>query len=60
MKSLVYRFLVSPLALLRGPGLFGRLQRAWRIFGKSGWAGVRWELGRRIGGYNDYDKWVRG
>ncbi|GAA4337723.1 hypothetical protein GCM10023165_15930 [Variovorax defluvii] len=59
MKSLVYRFLVSPLALLRGPGLFGRLQRAWRIFGKSGWAGVRWELGRRIGGYNDYDKWVR-
>ncbi len=59
MKSLIYRFLVSPFALLRGPGLLGRVQRAWRIFGKSGWAGVRWELGRRIGGYNDYDKWVR-
>ncbi|WP_076998656.1 glycosyltransferase [Variovorax sp. KK3] len=59
MKSLVHRFLVSPFALLRGPGLVGRIQRAWRIFGKSGWAGVRWELGRRIGGHNDYDKWVR-
>ncbi|MDR6535974.1 glycosyltransferase family 2 protein [Variovorax soli] len=59
MKNLVYRFLVFPLALLRGPGLFGRVQRAWRIFGKSGWAGVQWELGRRIGGYNNYDNWVR-
>jgi glycosyltransferase involved in cell wall biosynthesis len=59
MKNLVYRFLVFPLALLRGPGLFGRVQRAWRIFRKSGWAGVQWELGRRIGGYNNYDNWVR-
>ncbi|VWX60525.1 Chondroitin synthase [Burkholderiales bacterium 8X] len=59
MKALIYRLFVSPIGLLRGPGLVGRFQRAWRIFGKSGWAGVQWELGRRLGGYNDYDKWVR-
>lgn len=37
----------------------GRLQRAWSLFQKSGWRGVRWELRRRFGGYNDYSKWVR-
>jgi O-antigen biosynthesis protein len=59
MKNLIYRFVIAPMALFKGPGLLGRVQRAWRIFGNSGWAGIRWELGRRIGGYNDYDKWVR-
>ncbi|KWT82710.1 MULTISPECIES: glycosyltransferase family 2 protein [unclassified Variovorax] len=59
MKALLYRLVLFPLGLLRGPGLFGRIQRAWRIFGKSGWAGVQWELGRRMGGYNNYDNWVR-
>jgi len=59
MKSFLYRVATTPAELLRGPGLAGRLQRAFRIFRKSGWAGVRWELGRRIGGYNDYTKWVR-
>ncbi|VTU15249.1 glycosyltransferase family 2 protein [Variovorax sp. RA8] len=59
MKALFYRLVLFPLGLLRGPGLFGRIQRAWRIFGKSGWAGVQWELGRRMGGYNNYDNWVR-
>lgn len=39
--------------------MMGRVQRAWRMFKKSGWPGIRWELGRRIGGYNDYSKWVR-
>lgn len=37
----------------------GRLQRAWRMFKKSGWPGIRWEMGRRIGGYNNYTTWVR-
>lgn len=37
----------------------GRLQRAWRMFKKSGWSGIRWEMGRRIGGYNNYTTWVR-
>lgn len=59
MKVLIQRFVLNPLALLRGPGLIGRIQRAWRIFAKSGWAGIQWELGRRIGGYNNYDNWVR-
>src|SRR5687767_6411081 len=59
MKALIYRLVLFPLGLLKGPGLFGRIQRAWRIFGKSGWAGVQWELGRRMGGYNNYDNWVR-
>lgn len=37
----------------------GRVQRAWRMFKKSGWPGIRWEMGRRIGGYNNYTSWVR-
>ncbi|SEF19842.1 Glycosyltransferase, GT2 family [Variovorax sp. NFACC28] len=39
--------------------MMGRVQRAWRMFNKSGWPGIRWELGRRFGGYNDYTKWVQ-
>jgi glycosyltransferase involved in cell wall biosynthesis len=35
------------------------MQRAWKLFQKSGWRGIRWELRRRLGGYNDYSKWVR-
>jgi glycosyltransferase involved in cell wall biosynthesis len=58
MKS-VYRFILGLVALWQGPGMMGRVQRAWRMFKKSGWAGIRWELGRRFGGYNDYSKWVR-
>ncbi|MET3442060.1 glycosyltransferase involved in cell wall biosynthesis [Variovorax paradoxus] len=58
MKS-VYRFILGLAGLWQGPGMMGRVQRAWRMFKKSGWPGIRWELGRRIGGYNDYSKWVR-
>lgn len=46
------------LGLWRGPGLVGRVQRAWQLLKKSGIAGIRWELRRRFGGYNDYSKWV--
>lgn len=55
----LYRFLLALAAFGRGPGLTGRLQRAWRMFKKSGWPGIRWEMGRRIGGYNNYTTWVR-
>ena len=55
----IYRFLVALAAFGRGPGLMGRVQRAWRMFKKSGWPGIRWEMGRRIGGYNNYTTWVR-
>jgi glycosyltransferase involved in cell wall biosynthesis len=58
MKS-VYRFFLGLMALWGGPGLMGRVPRAWRMYRKSGWRGIRWELGRRFGGYNDYIKWVR-
>ena len=57
MKS-VYRFILGLAGLWQGPGMMGRVQRAWRMFKKSGWPGIRWELGRRCGGYNDYTKWV--
>jgi glycosyltransferase involved in cell wall biosynthesis len=55
----IYRFFLALAAFGRGPGLTGRVQRAWRMFQKSGWAGIRWEMGRRIGGYNNYTTWVR-
>ncbi|WP_418116208.1 glycosyltransferase family 2 protein [Variovorax sp. NFACC27] len=58
MKS-VYRFILGLAGLWQGPGMMGRVQRAWRMFNKSGWPGIRWELGRRFGGYNDYTKWVQ-
>jgi glycosyltransferase involved in cell wall biosynthesis len=58
MKS-VYRFILGLAGLWQGPGMMGRVQRAWRMFKKSGWPGIRWELGRRIGGYNNYSTWVR-
>jgi len=47
MKS-VYRFFLGLAGLWQGPGMMGRVQRAWRMFRKSGWPGIRWELGRRI------------
>lgn len=50
---------LDPTALLKGPGLLGRVRRAWRVFEDSGWQGVLWKIRRRIRGYNDYDKWVR-
>jgi O-antigen biosynthesis protein len=58
MKSF-YQFSLGLAALLRGPGLMARMQQAWKLFQKSGWRGIRWELHRRLGGYNDYSKWVR-
>ncbi|MBN8757972.1 MAG: glycosyl transferase family 2 [Variovorax sp. 67-131] len=45
--------------LWKSPGVAGRVQRAWRVFRKAGWRGMRWELGRRIAGHNDYVRWVR-
>ncbi|WP_418132948.1 glycosyltransferase [Variovorax sp. 375MFSha3.1] len=59
MKS-VSRLLDFFLTVLwRTPGVGGRLQRAWRMFRKAGWRGIKWELGRRVTGFNDYPRWVR-
>ena len=57
MKNFLVR-LLHYAALWRGPGLAGRLQRGWRMYRKSGWRGVQWELGRRLGGHNNYAVWV--
>lgn len=34
------------------------MRRAWKMLKTSGWRAVQWELGRRMGGYNNYSKWV--
>ena len=45
--------------LWRGLGLFGYVPRAWRVYRRAGWRGVKVALERAIGGKNDYMKWVR-
>jgi glycosyltransferase involved in cell wall biosynthesis len=59
MKSAFQLLGLYRAAIFKGPGPLRRLHTAWRIFRKSGWSGVQWELDRRVRGYDDYTKWVR-
>jgi glycosyltransferase involved in cell wall biosynthesis len=42
-----------------GAALLRTLQGAWRVFQRSGWRGVKWEIRRRLGRFHDYTRWVR-
>jgi GT2 family glycosyltransferase len=55
----VFPFPGLDLAPLKNSILLERVRKAWRVLRKSGWGGVKWELGRRSGGRSDYTKWIR-